>query len=216
MPPARKGPKPGDGTCGVCSQTDVLTSVCEKTGTEYCRGVYNCRKGAGVNVKGTGTGAKKRKRRCSNADGGTAGGDGSAGGSQPFPVLWRPDQIIGHRLFNMEPLPFLDSRRGEPLLRCNYNYEFYVRGIYKRSDSDPGVCDTFWRPQHELMEYAKLDDEAWERVVHLINQYTDETKRALGVGSCEGSPQYSEEAEEAEEVEEAEEADEVKSDGDSE
>ena len=35
-------------------------------------------------------------------------------------MLHRPDQIIGHRLFNAEPLHYLDARRGEPLLESTY------------------------------------------------------------------------------------------------
>ena len=61
MPPrARKGPKPDDGTCGVCFTPNVLTSVCSTTGTAYCRGIYDCELRAGVNVKGTGTGAQRK------------------------------------------------------------------------------------------------------------------------------------------------------------
>ena len=131
MPPARKGSKPGEGTCGVCFKSNVLTSTCDATGTEYCRDVYSCRKGAGVNVKGTGTCAKKRKRQREDGD------NESSGGGVPTLearlVLDRPDEIIGHRLFNSEALPYFDPRRGEPLLESKYEIEFYVRGVYKLS-----------------------------------------------------------------------------------
>jgi hypothetical protein len=49
------GRRHGDGMCGVCSRNGVLTSVCTSTGTAYCRNIFKCRRGAGVNVKGTGT-----------------------------------------------------------------------------------------------------------------------------------------------------------------
>ena len=186
MPPARKGSKAGAGTCSVCSKTDVLTSTCESTGQEYCRDVYSCRKGAGVNVKGTGTGAKKRKRQRKD------GGDESSGGGVPSLearlVLNRPDQIIGHRLFNSEALLYLDPRRGEPLLESNHEIEFYVRGVYKRSPSDPGLVDTLWRPQRELAEWAQRGlpaDENFQRVVQLAKDYQQAMaaafNRALGV-----------------------------------
>ena len=162
MPPARKGSKAGEGTCGVCFQPNVLTSTCEATGMEYCRDVYACRKGAGVNVKGTGTGTKKRKRQCKDSD-----DEGSGGGVpsvEAHLVLHRPDQIIGHRLFNAEPLHYLNPRRGEPLHESTYEIEFYVRGIFKRSASDPGLLDTLWRPQHELANWALHDEYTTRRV----------------------------------------------------
>ena len=109
------------------------------------------------------------------------GGDGGRGdgGHGESVVLSRPDQIIGHRLFNMEPLPYLDPRRGELLISSNFTTEFYVRGIYKRSAGDPGLCDTFWRPVNELVEYAKRDADAWERVSHMVNTYVHDMTQSL-------------------------------------
>ena len=49
------GRRHGDGMCGVCFRNGVLTSVCTSTGTAYCQNIFKCRRGAGVNVKGTGT-----------------------------------------------------------------------------------------------------------------------------------------------------------------
>ena len=107
MPPARKGSKPGDGTCDVCHQSAVLTSVCEATGKAYCRGVYACRLAAGVKVKGTGLGAKKKKRR--RTDGSDVASSGASGGQaqrglEAQLTLKKPEQIISHRLFDAEPL----------------------------------------------------------------------------------------------------------------
>ena len=194
MPPARKGSKAGEGTCGVCLQTNVLTSTCEATGTEYCRDVYACRKGAGVKVQGTGTGAKKRKRHRKDS------GDESSGGGVPSLeaqlVLHRPDEIIGHRLFNAEALHYLDPRRGEPLLKSNHEIQFYVRGVYKRSPSDPGLLDTLWRPQRELAEWAQrglpADEDNYDRVVQMANAYRVAMSAAFnrqpcaGRGACQG------------------------------
>ena len=109
MPPARKGSQPGDGTCDVCFKTSVLTSVCEATGKAYCRGVYACRRDAGVNVKGTGTGTKKRKRPRDGGAAGTGGADGGDGGGgaqmERKLTLKKPYQIVGHRLCN-QCVPF--------------------------------------------------------------------------------------------------------------
>ena len=90
-------------------------------------------------------------------------------------MLDRPDEIIGHRLFNSEALLYLDPRRGEPLLESNHEIEFYVRGVYKRSPSDPGLVDTLWRSQRELAEWAQrglpADEENFDRVVQLAKAY---------------------------------------------
>jgi hypothetical protein len=171
-------------------------------GLDVCD-AYRCKKDGGVKVEKTGLHKRADKRPRTEGGGSGSGGGGCSGRggdgiTADFLVqLVRPDQIIGHRLHDVEPLHHLDARRGEKLLCSNYLVEFYVRGIFARSDTDPGLCDTFWRPQHELAEYAKQDAEAYGRVLLIVNAYRDEItmafNRALGVpdGGCERSPQYS-------------------------
>ena len=148
-------------------------------GREVCD-AYRCKKDAGVKTEKTGQGHKRQRTDSggSNGGGGGTGGDGGMKGGSAV-VLQRPEQIIGHRLFNMDPLPYLDPRRGETLLRSNYAVEFYLRGIYERSDSDPGLCDTFWRPLHELVDYAKRDAQATERLKQIVNMYCDNFTQSL-------------------------------------
>ena len=164
------------GTCGVCFRTEVEISTCISTGTSYCRNERSCKRGAGVNVNGTGLGAKRRKPRAASsgdaqADGGSADGGGDISLESSL-VLIRPYQIIGHRLGSFEHLHQLDARRGEALQRTDYRIEYYVRGIFTRSPNDPGICDTFWRSQRELVELARTNRDEFGTVVGLIRAYS--------------------------------------------
>ena len=158
------GRKPGDGTCDVCKADDVLTSVCETTGKAYCRGVYSCKKGAGVNVAGTGAHGKRRKTGQESGGGrehGVGGGGGRwvvgstdiGGDSGVEPMrLVKIRQIIGFQLVG--ELPAHDVARREALTPDKYDVELRVRGWFAASASDMGVADTRWVKLNECAANA--------------------------------------------------------------
>ena len=83
-----------------------------------CCDAYACKKRAGVEVEGRRKDPQRKGRqRKPKRSGGGSGGSGRI-------VLYEAKQIVGHRLFNPEPLSFEDARRGEPLLPAGFDVEW--------------------------------------------------------------------------------------------